>query len=142
MDVKRLALAAVVAWVADAVYAMVVWMGLLGPEMARHVGVFRSEAEMNGFLPLMFGGGLLAMFVLAYIYSKGYEGRSGVQEGLRFGLLLGVFMTAFVSIPIYGSFNIDARLGMMASVVSFVEMLVVGTAIGVAYRPAAARVGA
>jgi len=44
MDVKRLALAAVVAWVADAVYAMVVWMGLLGPEMARHVGVFRSEA--------------------------------------------------------------------------------------------------
>jgi len=97
---------------------------------------------MNGFLPLMFGGGLLAMFVLAYIYSKGYEGRSGVQEGLRFGLLLGVFMTAFVSIPIYGSFNIDARLGMMASVVSFVEMLVVGTAIGVAYRPAAARVGA
>ena len=72
MDYKRLALAAVVTWIVDSIYGMVVWMGMLGEEMARNPGVFRTEEAMNAYLPLMFGGGLLAMFALAYIYSTGY----------------------------------------------------------------------
>ena len=142
MDYKRLALAAVVTWIVDSIYGMVVWMGMLGEEMARNPGVFRPEEAMNAYLPLMFGGGLLAMFALVYIYSKGYEG-GGIGEGLRFGLVLAVFVTGFVSLPIYASFNIDGRLGTLASTASFVEMIVVGTVIGVMYwpvaRPAAAR---
>lgn len=137
MDYKRLALAAVVAWVVDAIYGLVVWMGMLGGEMERHPGVFRSEAAMNANLPLIFAGALLAMFVLVYIYAKGYEGGSGVQEGLRYGLLLALFMLGFVSLPVYASFNIDGRLGLLASIVSFIEMMLVGTVIGLMYRPAA-----
>lgn len=139
MNSKRVALAAVVTWVVDAIYGLSVWMGMLGPEMARNAGVFRSEAAMNANMPLVFAGALLAMFVLVIIYAKGYEGGSGIGEGLRFGLLLALFMTGFVSIPIYGTFNIDARLGLLASVASFVEMLLVGTVIGVMYRPVAQR---
>lgn len=135
MDFKRIALATVVTWVADVMYGLVVWMGMLGPELARHQGVFRSEAAMNAGMPLMFAGVLVAMFVLVYIYSKGYEGGSGINEGLRFGFLLGLFVTGFVSLPIYASFNIDARLGLLASIASFVEMLFVGTVIGLSYRP-------
>ncbi len=136
MDFKRVALAAVVAWVVDTIYAMVVWMGMLGGEMARFPMVFRSEADMNAQLPLMIAGGLVGLFALTYVYAKGYEGGSGIAEGLRFGLTLAVFMTGFVSIAIYGTFNIDGRLGMMASVASFVELLVVGTVIGLTYKPA------
>ena len=135
MDFKRIALAAVVTWVADVMYGLVVWMGLLGPEMARNANVFRSEAAMNAGMPLMFAGVLLAMFALVHVYAKGYEGGSGAGEGLRFGFLLALFMTGFVSLPIYATFNIDARLGLMASVASFVEMLFVGAVIGLSYRP-------
>lgn len=135
MDFKRIALAAVVTWVADVIYGLVVWMGLLGPEMARHAGVFRSEAAMTASMPSTFAGALVAMFVLVYVYAKGYEGGSGGGEGLRFGLLFALFMTGFVSLPIYASFNIDARLGLLASVASFVEMLFVGAVIGLSYRP-------
>ncbi|MBI2187722.1 MAG: hypothetical protein HYU37_11500 [Acidobacteria bacterium] len=135
MDFKRIALAAVVTWVADVIYGLVVWMGLLGPEMARHQGVFRSEAAISAGMPLAFAGALLAMFVLVYIYAKGYEGGSGAGEGLRFGFLLALFMTGFVSLPIYASFNIDARLGLLASIASFIEMLFVGAVIGFSYRP-------
>ena len=136
MDYKRLSLAAVVTWIVDSVYGMVVWMGMLGGEMARNPGVFRTEAAMQAYMPLMFGGMLLAMFALVYIYSKGYEG-GGIQEGLRFGLVLAIFVTGFVSLPIYASFNIDSRLGLLATIASFVEMLVVGGVIGVMYRPVA-----
>ena len=141
MNDKRLALAAVVTWIVDSIFGMVVWMGMLGDEMARNAGVFRTEQAMNAHLPLMLGGGLLAMFALVYIYSKGYEG-GGIGEGLRFGLLLAIFVTGFVSLPIYASFNIDGRLGTLASLVSFVEMLVVGTVIGAMYRPAVRATGA
>jgi hypothetical protein len=142
MDYKRLAITAVVAWVVDAIYGMTVWMGMLGDDMARNAGVFRSEAAMNSYMPLMFAGSLVGMFVLACIYAKGYEGGSGLGEGFRFGLLLAIFMTGFVSIGIYGSFNIDSRLGLLASIVSFVEMVIVGTVIGAVYRRAPAAVAA
>lgn len=142
MDYKRVALTAVVAWVVDSVYGMAVFMGLLGDEMARSPVLFRPEAQMYSFLPLMFAGSLVAMFVLAYIYAKGYEGGNGITEGFRFGLLLAIFLTGFMSIGIYGTFNVDSRLGLMASVATFVEMLVDGTVIGLVYRGAPARVPA
>ena len=85
---------------------------------------------------------LVGMFVLVYMYAKGYEGGSGFNEGLRFGLLIAVFMTGFMSIGIWGTFNVDSRLAMLASVATFVEFVVDGIAIGVVYRGAAARVPA
>lgn len=133
---KRIVLAGVVAWGVDVVYGIVVWMGLLGPHIARHEGVFRTDAAMSANVPLMIAGSLVAIIVLAMMYAKGYEGRGGAVEGLRFGLLLALFITGFVSLPIYVSFNIDTQLATMTSAASFTEMLLVGTALGVAYKPA------
>jgi len=136
MDFKRLALAAVVAWVVDAIYGIVAWMWLLGNEFAKYPAVFRPQEAMNANMPLMFAGGLLAMFTLAYIYAKGYEGGNGVQEGIRFGVLIALFTFGMVSIGIYGSFNIGRRLAAEASIVSFIEMILVGLVIGTMYKPA------
>ena len=38
------------------------------------------------------------MFVLTYIYAKGYEGGPGLIEGLRFRAMMGLFVLGFVSI--------------------------------------------
>jgi hypothetical protein len=142
MDYKRVALTAVVAWVVDSVYGMVVFMGVLGNEMGKYPAVFRSEAAMTSFLPLMFLGSLVGFFVLAYIYAKGYEGGSGLNEGFRFALLIAIFLTGCMSIGIYGTFNVDGRLGVMASIATFVEFVIDGIAIGLVYRGAPVRVGA
>ena len=83
MDYKRIALAAVVAWVVDSAYGVIVWMKLLGGEFAKYPALFRPEADMNAHMPLAFAGSLLAMFALAAIYAKGYEGGKGVVEGIR-----------------------------------------------------------
>jgi hypothetical protein len=142
MDYKRIAVAAIVAWVVDNIYGMVVWMRLMGPQMASSPAVFRPESQMMGLMPFMFAGGLLAMFVLAYIYAKGYEGGSGVAEGLRFGILMALFTFGFVTVGIYGTFNIGRRLATLAAICSFVEMMIVGLVIGVTYRPAVQKVSA
>jgi hypothetical protein len=136
MDYKRLAIAAVVTWVVDAIFGMVVWQGIVGPRMAQNPAVFRSAETMTANLPLLLVGGLVAIFVMAYIYAKGYEGGSGIGEGLRYGLLLALLMTGFVSIPIYATFNIGGDVAMLASIVSFVEMIMIGVVLGLMYKPA------
>ena len=138
MDYKRIALAAVVAWVVDSAYGVIVWMKLLGGEFAKYPALFRPEADMNAHMPLAFAGSLLAMFVLATIYAKGYEGGKGVVEGIRFGLLMALFTLGFVSIGLYASFNLGRRIAVMASAASFLEMIVVGAVIGLMYKPATA----
>ncbi len=52
---------------------------------------------------------------------------------------MAVFVSGFVTVGIYGTFNIDGRLALQAGLASFVEMLLVGTVIGAMYRPAGQR---
>jgi hypothetical protein len=134
MDYKRLALAAVVAWVVDSVYSFVVYMNLFSAQMSAYPGVFRSQAGMNANAPLMLVASLVAFLALAWIYAKGYGGR-GIGEGLRFGVTMGVFITGFISVAMYGTLNIGGRLGVVMSAASFVELLVVGLVLGAVYRP-------
>jgi hypothetical protein len=137
MNYARLALAAIAATVFDAIYGFVVYGMLLAPEFARYPGVYRSNEAGQAFLPLMFGGLLIAILAAVIIYAKGYEGGSGVAEGARFGFLLGVFVVfAFAGVN-YAVLNIGRRLAVMTAAAGLVEWLVIGTIIGLVYKPAA-----
>src|SRR5215467_4545372 len=92
MNYGRLALAAVAATVVDAVYGFLAYGTILTAEFGHYPGVYRSADTGPAYLPLMFVGILVAMFAVAYIYAKGYEGGTGFQEGLRFGVLVGIFV--------------------------------------------------
>lgn len=136
MNYGRLTLAAVVATVVDAGYGFLVWGTLLAGEFGRYPGVFRSMEEGPGYLPLMFVGILLAMLVAAYIYAKGYEGGSGLWEGLRFGVCLGVFVVGATYFVDYSILNIGRRLAACMAVAGFVEWILAGVVIGLLYKPA------
>jgi len=136
MNYARLALAAVAATLFDAVYGFLVYGMLLAHEFERYPGVYRSNDAGQAFLPLMFGGLLIAIVAVAIIYAKGYEGGSGVAEGARFGLLLGVFVVfAFAGVN-YATLNIGRKLTVMVAAAGFIEWLGIGTVIGLVYKPA------
>ena len=137
MDFTRVSLAAFVAWAVSATYGIAVQMTVLGAEFEKYPAVFRSEGALNGNVPLMLAGQLLAMFALAYIYAKGYEGGNGLLEGIRFGIVLALFTFGFASVGIYGSINIDRGIAVLGSVFMIIEMIVVGAVIGAMYKPAA-----
>ena len=137
MNYARLVLAAVAATVFDAFYGFLVYGMLLAPEFAKYPGVYRSNEAGQAFLPLMFGGLFIAIAAAAIIYAKGYEGGSGLAEGVRFGFLLGVFVVfAFAGVN-YATLVINRKLAVMAAAAGFVEWLGVGTVIGLVYKPAA-----
>jgi hypothetical protein len=138
MNMSRVALAAVVAWVVDGVYGFAVYGKALEGEFARYPGVFRPMEAVMGNLPLMLAGALVAMFAVAYIYAKGYEGGSGVQEGLRFGILMAVFLVGYVLVGNYVIMNVGRRISAYMAVAGVVEWIVVGITLGVVYKPVAA----
>jgi hypothetical protein len=136
MNFPRLALAAVVGWLVSLGVGYVVDAYLMADIYAAHAQVFRPQAGMN--LPLAFAAQLLGFFVFAYMYAKGYEGTSGVQEGLRFGVLVGLLLIGFAVAWNYVVLPVSGTLGVYWVVATLLEMALYGVVVGWLYRPRAA----
>ena len=135
MNYGRLVSAAVAATVADVAYGFFVYGMLLASEFEKYPNVYRSATDGPGYLPAMFAGIFVAMIAVAAIYSKGYEGGSGLSEGVRFGLLFGFFGGVFYGSVNYGVLIINKKLALMLATAGFFEFLIVGTVIGLVYQP-------
>jgi len=135
MNFSRLALAAVSAWVLSLVIGFVVNTWLMADIYQAHAHVFRPEAEMN--LPLGFGVQIVAFFAFAYMYAKGYEGTAGVQEGLRFGVLVGLIVIGFATVWSYVTLPVSGTMGVYWTVDVLLEMAIYGAVVGLVYRPRA-----
>ena len=137
MNFPRVALAAVASWVLYLGIGFLVHAVLLKDTYAEYVGVMRPEAQANAILPIAFGVALVGFFAFAYAYAKGYEGSNGVQEGLRFGVLVGIMLCAFGSVWDYMMWPIRASL-LAAWLIDFVvEFAIYGMVVGLIYKPAA-----
>jgi predicted enzyme related to lactoylglutathione lyase len=76
---------------------------------------------------------LVAILVLAVLYTMVYRGGSGVAEGARFGALIGVFVVCAFVLHNYMLLNIGLTLTLMQAVAYFIQWTVVGTMIGLLY---------
>jgi hypothetical protein len=72
------------------------------------------------------------------MYAKGYEGGSGVREGMRFGALIGLLMVGYVAGVQYATMNIGKRMAGYFALAALVEWIVVGVTIGLVYKKPAA----
>lgn len=133
MDVKRLVLAGILAWAISTAYGITVQILWLGPEFSRFQDMFRPEDEVAGKMPLVLGAGLFSCLVLALIYAIGYQGGTGFVEGLRFGVLTGLFLVAFASVGVYATLNLDGTTVAKASAALFGRMVVTGVVLGMVY---------
>ncbi len=93
LNVKQWAIATVAVFVATAVIEFLVHGVLLSSWYMEYPTYWRTQEEMMSRMPWMYFGYLVFASIFTYIYTKGYEGKSG--EGLRYGLLIG----ALVGIP-------------------------------------------
>jgi hypothetical protein len=138
MNYGRLVLAAVVATVVDLCYGFAVYGMGLANFYAVVPGVFRSADEAMAHVPAAVGGTLLGMLAATAIYAKGYEGRSGVGEGARFGILVAIFSAGYFNIAGSAVMKYGLKLAAISSVAGVGEWLIVGIVIGLLYKPAAA----
>ncbi|MBZ5556095.1 MAG: hypothetical protein LAO77_02350 [Acidobacteriia bacterium] len=135
MNYGRLVAAAVAGTLVDACYGFVVYGMLLTGEFARTPLVYRSMDTQMAYMPFLFSGIFLAMLAATFIYAKGYEGGSGVTEGARCGVALGVFAAGYAAIVGYSITNIGRKMAGELAVANFAEWIIAGIVIGLIYKP-------
>jgi hypothetical protein len=133
MNFRRLALAALAAWVVFCAMGPIVKVVLFDSLYAEHAAVMRPSGEANPLFAL--APALLGFFVFAYAYAKGYEGGSGLQEGLRFGVIVGLLIACFAIVPVWLIFPVSATLAAAWIVDAIVEFAIYGALVGTVYKP-------
>lgn len=136
MNFPRVGLAALAAW---AVYLALGFLihGVMLADMwsaLQRDGVARSSTTANAIMPLGFALALPGAFAFAYTYAKGYEGGPGLQEGLRFGVLVGLMLVAFGLTWNYVTFPLPLQYLASTAAATVVQFAAVGMVVGLLYR--------
>jgi hypothetical protein len=137
MNLARVAIAAVVTWVVYLGVSFVVHTIILADIYMAHRSAMRPEDQANAILPIGFVFALVGFFAFAYAYAKGYEGGNGLQEGLRFGVIVGILLCCFAKIWEYMVWPISGTLLISWLVENIVEFALYGSIVGLVYKPAA-----
>jgi hypothetical protein len=135
MNVRRIALAAVVAWLVSLAIGFIVNDYLFAGMIAANGAALRPTSAITANLPIGLGVLLVAFFALAWLYAKGYEGGSGIAEGVRFGVAIGVVVVGFGMVWQWVMYPISAQFGLAMIVDSIVELAIYGAIIGAVYKP-------
>lgn len=140
MNLPRVAIAAVVTWVVYLGVSFLVHGVLLTGIYEQHRAVMRPEDQANAILPVGFVFALVGFFAFVYAYAKGYEGGRRMQEGLRFGVLVGILLCCFGAIWEYMVWPVSGMLLVIWMIDFIVEFALYGMVVGLLYKPLARRV--
>jgi hypothetical protein len=136
MNYSRIIIATVAATIVYYLYGFLVEGLLIRKAFSPYSAVYRSAQTVTGYLPIGFACTLIAIFVIAMIYAKGYEGGSGVAEGLRFGVLVGIFVVCTFVGPNYVTLNIGLKLALELAASVLLQWTIVCVVLGLIYKPA------
>lgn len=98
--------------------------------------VFRPEPEINSTLWMMVVSSAVYVFLFCYIFTKGYEGK-GIGEGLRYGLLMGLFVSVPMSLDNYVVYPVPVNLAVTWFVTGIVNFAIAGVVLAAIYKPTA-----
>ena len=139
MNYTSLGLAALAGMVAYFAFGfLVVWLvPFLINEAHKSPDVFRPKEKMIVVMPIGMAATLVAILVVAIIFAMIPHGGSGTTEGARFGALIGIFVVCGFVLHNYVNLNIGLKLALGQAVTYFIQWMIVGTIIGLIYKPLA-----
>ncbi len=135
MNFPRVAMAAVAAWVLSLPIGYLVNEVILKDVFAANAAALRPHDVVMSNLPMAYGFMLVGFFAFAYAYAKGYEGGSGVLEGVRFGVVVALMLDGFVLVWWYSTVPITATMFVASCVDYIVEYSIYGAVVAAVYKP-------
>ena len=133
--------AAVAALVATLVYYMIGFFTegwLFRADFAPYAAVYRSSDIVMRYMPLGMVFSFIGAFLVAVIYARLDSGRKGLVEGIRLGVLIGIFVACVFVGTNYVILNIGGKLALKQALGALVQWTAVGLVIGLIYRPLSA----
>jgi len=82
---------------------------------------------------------LMANLVAAIIFAMIPQGGSGITDGARFGVLIGIFVVCAFVLHNYVNLQVGLKLALGQAVTYFLQWTVIGIVIGLIYKPLIAR---
>jgi hypothetical protein len=139
MNYLRLGLAALGGMVASFAFGfLTLWLvPALIEEAHKYPAVFRPKEEMKTVMPIGIVATFLSILVAAIVFALIHPGGSGIAEGARFGVLLGIFVVCAFVLHNYVNLNIGLKLALGQAVAYFIQWTIVGIVIGLIYKPLA-----
>lgn len=136
MNYKRWIQASIAVFVGLFILEFIVNAILLQDIYRKYASVWRSEAEMQSMMFLMWLGYAIFSVFFTLIYTKGYEPKKpGLQQGLRFGLYIGLAFAPMQSLVWYVVLPIPGILAFYWFLAGMVEFTAVGALAGLIYKP-------
>lgn len=96
--------------------------------------VFRPRAEMDSMMWMMMVGGAVSLLLFCHIFTLGHEGR-GVMEGVRYGTLIGIFVSIPMSVDHYVIYPLTGELAVIWFVSGVVGFVISGAVFAAIYKP-------
>jgi hypothetical protein len=137
MNTKKWVITSLVIFVVATLLDFVIHMLILGGAYEATSHIWRPEAEMNSMMWFMWLSGLIWSFLFVYIFAKGYEGR-GIMEGVRFGLVIGLFFMISMSLGNYVTLPIPFSLALYWFIFGVIEIIILGILASILYKPVTA----
>ena len=139
MNYSRLGLAALGGMVASFAFGfLVMWLvPALFEEGHKYPAIFRPKEEMMTVMPIGLVATFISILVVAIIFAMIHQGGSGITEGARFGVLIGIFVVCAFVLHNYVNLNIGLKLALMQAAAYFVQWTIIGIVIGLIYKPLA-----
>jgi hypothetical protein len=135
MNVKRWLLASLAVLVVIAALDMFINSVLLTGLYHQTASVWRSPEEMQRRMWLFFLGYLIFAPFFTLIYTKGHEpAKSGLGQGLRYGLYMGLVLSVLSSLVWYTVLPIPCALAFYWFLGGMVESIAAGVVAGLIYR--------
>ena len=134
MNYSSLALAALGGTVAYFAFGfLLVWLvPALINESRKYPDVFRSKEKIMAVMPIGMGATLIAILVVAIIFAMIHRGGSGVADGARLGVLIGIFALC-TELQNFANLNFGLKLALGRAAAYFVQWTVVGIVIALIY---------
>jgi hypothetical protein len=141
MNYASLALAALGGTVAYFAFGfLVLWLvPVLINEAHKYPAVFRPKEEIMKVMPIGLVATFLSILVAALMFALMHHGRSGATAGAHFGVLIGIFVVCAFVLHNYVNLNIGLKLALGQAVTYFFQWTIIGTVIGLIYKPLALR---
>jgi hypothetical protein len=123
----------VVVYVVAFVIGFLVHEVLLADTYRALMHVWRPEEQMMDLMWIMFFTSAVYLFVFCYIFTKGYEGR-GIMEGVRYGTLMGLFMSVPMAFESFAVYPITMNLAIAWFVTGMIYFIVLGAVFAAIYK--------
>jgi hypothetical protein len=134
MNVKRFVYASVLVFLLGQVLGYLIHGVILAPAYLATEKLWRPQAEMMSNMWIMWVTGLITAVLFVFIFVKGYEGK-GVQEGLRFGFLIGVLMSLPAAYDTYAMLPIPYSMAVRWFLCGTLAWMFMGALAAIVYRP-------